>query len=277
MADPLVPHALDVTLRHRRGALALVVQFRLRSGWTVLFGPSGSGKTTILRSLAGLLRADHAVITGPAHPALSLHPPAAPVVLEDTARGIFLPPHRRAMPLVPQRPALFPHRTVRDNLSFALPRTGGRAPADPRHPLPRHSLPQELHKLLGIDGLLDRYPHQLSGGEAQRVSIARALAAPSPRLLLLDEPLSGLDPGLRASLVELLLAWQQRQQVPILSVTHDVAEAFQLGAEVIQLHQGRVAAQGPVEQVLAGERSRLLRQLGAHDIPVGSAEPFLAG
>jgi ABC-type sulfate/molybdate transport systems ATPase subunit len=104
-------------------------------------------------------------------------------------------------------------------------------------------------------------PAQLSGGEAQRVNLARAVAA-RPRLLLLDEPFTGLDLALRSGLIEHLLGWQQQTGVPILSVTHDVAEVFQLGAEVIQLRDGRVAAQGPVAEVLATDRERLLAELG---------------
>jgi molybdate transport system ATP-binding protein len=125
-----------------------------------------------------------------------------------------------------------------------------------------------------LSALADRSPRELSGGEAQRVNLARACAS-GGRLVMLDEPLTGLDLDLRDDILAKIR--QRHQTTPILSVTHDVAEAFQLGAEVIRLHDGKVVAQGPVEEVLAEERLRLLRQLGAETMPLPSTEPFLGG
>src|SRR5207253_9824447 len=105
-----------------------------------------------------------------------------------------------------------------------------------------------------LDALLEKRPALLSGGEAQRVSLARALMVPNARLLLLDEPFTGLDLPLRDALIAALLGWQRTTGTPILSVTHDVAEAFQLNAEVLRLDTGRIVAQGHVTQVLAAER-----------------------
>jgi molybdate transport system ATP-binding protein len=223
------PH-LSALIRHRIGTLELDLQFELTRPWTVLFGASGSGKSTILRAIAGLLT-----------PALGRIALGSTTVL-DTEAGVNVPPHLRGTPVAPQSPSLFPHLTVRQNLEYS-------GVYDP-----------PLSAVFGIDALLGKMPAQLSGGEAQRVNLARAVAA-RPRLLLLDEPFTGLDLALRSGLIEHLHGWQQQTRVPILSVTHDVAEVFQLGAEVIQLREGRVAAQGPVAEVLATDRERLLAEL----------------
>jgi molybdate transport system ATP-binding protein len=222
---------LGVRLRHGIGTLALDVEFELTRPWTVLFGASGSGKSTILRVIAGLIKPEFGQVR------------LGSTTLLDTEAGVSVAPHLRGMPVAPQSPSLFPHLTVRQNLEF-----GG-------------SFDPQLAAVFSIDGVLGKMPAQLSGGEAQRVNLARAVAA-RPRLLLLDEPFTGLDLALRSGLIEHLLGWQQQTGVPILSVTHDVAEVFQLGAEVIQLREGRVAAQGPVAEVLATDRERLLAELG---------------
>ena len=134
-----------------------------------------------------------------------------------------------------------------------------------------YASPDIRHREDGATGLLndfdladkeDNLPAQLSGGEAQRLNLARALAAPRSRMLLLDEPFSGMDGARRERILPYIRNKAARDSVPVLSVTHDVAEAFQLGAEVIKLAEGRVVEQGPVEVVLAQERARLLVQLG---------------
>lgn len=225
------PTHLSVTVRHRIGTLALDVQFAVTQPWTVLFGPSASGKSTILRMIAGLLAPEFGRIV------------LGPMTLLDTAARVNVAAHLRGTPIAPQSPNLFPHLTVRDNLEYGA------------------EYQQELAAAFGIDGLLNKTPAELSGGEAQRVNLARAVAA-RPRLLLLDEPFTGLDLALRSGLIDHMLDWQRQTGVPILSVTHDVAEVFQLGAEVIRLCDGRVAAQGPVAGVLGGDRERLLKELG---------------
>ena len=226
---------LTVALRHRIGSLHLDMQFELARPWTILFGPSGSGKTTILRAIAGLVT--------PESGRIAVRQASMTTVLLDTAAHVDLPPHLRHTPLAPQSPSLFPHLTVQQNLEY-----GG-------------ALDPTTNRVFGIGDLLSNRPAELSGGEAQRVSLARAAAAANPRLLLLDEPFTGLDLPLRSELVSHLLEWQRRSRVPILSVTHDVAEAFQLGAQVIRLAEGRILAQGPALEVLRGERERLLDQL----------------
>jgi molybdate transport system ATP-binding protein len=231
---PNQPYA-NIALRHRIGALALDVEFELSQPWTILFGPSGSGKTTILNAIAGLLK--------PGFGRIRIGRGAEEKTLLDTSRGLWVSTHLRGTPLASQTPALFPHLTVEQNLAYAA--SSGAIDAE----------------LFGIEGLLSRFPAQLSGGEAQRVNLARAAHCPASRLLMLDEPFTGLESSLREALADRLLAWQQRTGVPVVSVTHDVAEAFRLNAEVIHLDRGKTIAQGPATEVLEGERRRLLTQL----------------
>jgi len=234
---PATEPFLTLSISHRIGRLHLEVKFELRHRWTILFGPSGSGKTTILRTLSGL--------TAPKSGRIVAQDAGERTLLLDTAQAVNIPAHLRRTPLAPQAPNLFPNLTVRENLEF-----GNGAHPDPG-----------MLETFELTQLLNQLPRQLSGGEAQRVNLARAAAYANPRLLLLDEPFTGLDLPLRSSLVDHMLAWQQRTGVPILSVTHDVAEAFHIGAEVIRLADGRVAAQGTAAEVLSEERERLFRQL----------------
>jgi molybdate transport system ATP-binding protein len=235
LPEPAPPH-LAVQLRHRIGALQIDIAFELTQPWTILFGPSGSGKTTILRAIAGLLRPDSARITTDHR-----------FILVDTETGVFLHPHKRLIPLAPQQPSLFPHMTVRENLNYGAGR----------------SVDANLLSTFRVAHIADKRPADISGGEAQRATLARAIAARNCRLLLLDEPFTGLDLNLRDDLIAKLLAWQKKNRTPILSVTHDIAEAFQLNAKVIKLSEGRIVAQGPAAQVLAEERARLLAQLNS--------------
>jgi molybdate transport system ATP-binding protein len=244
----LAPASLSVRIRHRIGALEVDVDFKLDRPWTILFGPSGSGKTTILRAIAGLLEPDEGriVLTEASGTALKTS-----LTLVDTHAGIFMPPHQRRIRMAAQQPNLFPHRTALGNLMYASP--------DIRH---REDGATGLLNDFDLADKEDNLPAQLSGGEAQRLNLARALAAPHSRMLLLDEPFSGMDGTRRERILPYIRNKAARDSVPVLSVTHDVAEAFQLGAEVIKLAEGRVVEQGPVEVVLAQERARLLVQLG---------------
>jgi molybdate transport system ATP-binding protein len=246
---------LSVQLRHNVGKLQIDVKFELTQPWTILFGPSGSGKTTILRAITGLFQPDFAHIVD--HPeSVSSNQPGIDLI--DTTNGLCLPPHKRGMVLASQKPSLFPHRTVLQNIRFGL--HGARDVAEQKHLDERN---ETVPRLFRIEHLLHQRPDELSGGETQRVHLARATMARRIHVLLLDEPFTGLDRELRDELITDLVAWQERSRVPILSVTHDVTEAFQLGAEVIKIAEGRIVRQGPVAEVLAGERERLLQQLNA--------------
>ncbi len=241
------PH-LTVALQHGFGATGepLNVSFSLTQPWTVLFGPSGSGKTTILRAIAGLLQA-------PALARIKLQQ----TTLDDSATRIHLSPHLRNIGLVAQQASLFPHLNVLDNVRYGMRDSNS-------NNIPGISHKEQILKVLlntfQIENIARRIPSQLSGGERQRVALARALAS-QPRLLLLDEPFTGLDLALKETLLGDLHAWLARTQTPVLSVTHDVAEVFLTGAEVIALQDGQIAAQGPAEAVLAAQRTQVLRQL----------------
>ena len=244
----IAPH-LSFQIKHRLGALQLDVAFKLTQPWTVLFGPSGSGKTTVLRAIAGFVHPDGGRISSCFH--------GRDIVMTDTAKRIFIQPHRRSVRVAGQGAALFPHLTVRQNIAFgAQPQTDGTTANE----IVERSLASfQLH------GLAEKFPSMLSGGERQRAVIARAATAAfcmgSGSLLLLDEPFTGQDVALRDELIEELRGWLAPMKTPVLSVTHDVGEAFQLGAEVIKIADGRVLEQGPVTEVLGGERERLLEQL----------------
>lgn len=238
------PH-LSVRMRHRIGALDIDVDFELTKPWTILFGPSGSGKTTILRAIAGLLRPDYARIVSTRE--------GQRLTLVDTEAGVWMPTYSRGIPLAPQMASLFPQFTVLENMKYGVDNVGELDGGD--------ELVAKLAGLFNISRILEKWPDELSGGEARRVSLARATMVRGSRLRLLDEPFTGLDLSLRDSLLGDLLAWQDSDRTPVLSVTHDVAEAFLLDAEVIKLAEGRVVQQGPVATVLAEERARLLEQL----------------
>ncbi len=243
------PH-LEVHLRHRVGALDLAIDLELTQPWTILFGPSGSGKTTILRTIAGLIRPDEGRVV------LRRADKAESQTATDTAGKIFVPPHLRWVRWSAQTPALFPNLTVSQNLQFGL---GTLADADNAAP---NTLEEALERFR-LTPLSQAYPASLSGGERQRVAVARAALAADGRLLMLDEPFSGLDARLRDALLDDLRRFLRLTGTPVISVTHDLGEAFQLADEVIQIAEGRVIARGTAEVVLAAERTRLLAQLGA--------------
>jgi molybdate transport system ATP-binding protein len=240
---------LEVQFRHRVGSLELDVAFMLREPWTVLFGPSGSGKTTVLRVIAGFVRPDTGRIVS--------HSLATDLVITDTAGGVFLKPHERMVRTAGQGAALFPHLTVQQNIVFGA--------QDETKSLNAAAITDEAITRFRLQELTEKLPSMLSGGERQRVAIARAataaVSAGSGCILLLDEPFTGQDVPLRDELIEELRGWLVPMRTPMLSVTHDVGEAFQLGAEVVKIADGRVVQQGPVGEVLAAERERLLEQL----------------
>jgi molybdate transport system ATP-binding protein len=249
LSDSPSANLLTVQIEHWAGVLALNLRFSLSQSWTVLFGPSGSGKTTILRAIAGFVRPDSGRIASETQ------------TLFDSAAKVFVPAYQRPVRSAGQGTRLFPHMTVRWNLVYG---NGWNSKPDDAM-----GIVEELLDSFGLKEFADRMPAQLSGGEQQRALVARAVVAAitfesaQKPLLLLDEPFSGLDNVTRDELVVALRAWLTRWKIPVLSVTHDLGEAFQLDAEVIKIAEGRVVQQGPVAEVLAGERERLLEQLNS--------------
>jgi ABC-type sulfate/molybdate transport systems ATPase subunit len=232
---------LEFSLDSRRGSFHLHVECTFASDWTVIFGPSGAGKSTLLRLLAGL--------DLPHHGRVALDGRA----LTETAIGLRIPPGRRQTSLVSQQPALFPHLTAAANVAYGL-RSLDR-PACARRV-------DEMLDLVGATDLATRRPHDLSGGQAQRIALARALA-PAPRLLLLDEPFSALDGVASDALLVRLQHWLRESKVQTVVATHDATDALATSAEVLLLRGGRLAALGPASDVLAPERERLLSRLQA--------------
>ena len=240
-------HRLAVNLH--LGALDLLVDLPLHSHWTLLFGPSGSGKSTLLRAACGLL----------SHKGVRFsrrEPPGYDVPLLTRAHATA--PHQLGLGYAPQQGALFPHMTVEANIAFPHTARSERMP------------PGELSNLLAlfeIEHLRARTPQLLSGGERQRVNLARAFAVPDARLLLLDEPFTGLGRDLRDRLLERVRASTQQRKLPVLSVSHDVEEALLLDADVAVLEAGKVVRRGPAAQALAAERETLLRSLTQDRLP----------
>jgi molybdate transport system ATP-binding protein len=226
-------------------AFALDVEFEAASGVTVLFGPSGSGKTLTLDLIAGFLRADEGRIL------------LDDQILFDGASGVNLVPQERNCGYVFQNYALFPHMTLRENLAFG---------AERRPRLERHRLVNEMLEKFRLTDAAGRRPHQVSGGQRQRCSIARALIG-GPRLLLLDEPAQGLDALLRAELYETLRQVRKQFATPVLLVTHDLDECFELGDEMLILREGQIVQRGTPSSVLDQPVNlEVARQLGRFNL-----------
>jgi molybdate transport system ATP-binding protein len=219
---------LEVDIEHRLGAFELDIHFRSGRGLTALFGRSGSGKTSVVNAIAGLIYPQRGRIAVDGS------------VLTDTERRIRAPAHRRRVGYVFQEGRLFPHLTVRQNLLFGRWFTPGSA---------RVARLDDVVDLLGIGSLLDRQPGRLSGGEKQRVAIGRALLA-SPRLLLMDEPLASLDARRKDEILPYIERLRDQASVPIVYVSHAVAEVTRLASTVVLISEGRVRAVGPVQEVM---------------------------
>ena len=208
---------LQVSIQKQLEAFALQVSCVLAShGITVLWGASGSGKTTLLQCLAGLLRPDAGRIA------------CREAVWFDAERGVCLAPERRRLGYVFQDVRLFPHLSVRSNMLFGRRFRG-----------PSGVSFEDVVALLGLGRLLHRTPSDLSGGEKQRVAVGRALLA-CPELLLMDEPLTGLDRGKREEIMAYVKAIPERFGVPVLYVTHSDAERRFLADRVLNLEDGKL-------------------------------------
>jgi molybdate transport system ATP-binding protein len=207
---------------------SLDLEFQAAAGVTVLFGPSGSGKTLTLEAIAGFARPDEGRIL------------LDDEILFDGASGVHLPPQARNCGYVFQNYALFPNMTLRQNLEFA---------AERRPRLERHRRVNEMLDRFRLGEAAGRRPHEVSGGQLQRCSIARALIG-APRVLLLDEPAQGLDAPLRAEFYETLRQVRQDFKTPMLLVTHDLDECFELGEEMLILRGGRIVQSGTPAAIL---------------------------
>jgi molybdate transport system ATP-binding protein len=205
----------------------LDVDFTLNPELVVLFGPSGAGKSLLLRTLAGLLAPDEGCIE------------IDQSVVFDSQSHINTPPQSRRIGYMPQQYALFPHLTVAENINYGL-----FAWADAE----RQDRLDELVEIMRLEHVINRHPDEISGGEQQRTALARALA-PRPAILLMDEPFAALDEVLREHLRQELLRIQRRFQVPVLLVTHNLAEAYTLADRVIIFQQGRITQEGSRDDV----------------------------
>lgn len=236
MAEPPALSLRDASKRYENAARPALRQVSLevaRGELLALLGESGSGKTTLLRLIAGF----EDLTSGD----VSIH--GVPVT--------GLPPERRGVTMVFQEALLFPHLTVRENIGFGL---AGQGAGTTRHRV------DELVALVGIPGLEDRYPHEISGGQAQRTALARALA-PRPALLLLDEPFNNLDAVLRQRLIEEVRAAVLETGTTTILVTHDRGEALAFANRLAVIRDGEIAQVGGPEELYERPRSAYVAHL----------------
>lgn len=242
-AEPAAPMLECAGLTKRFGDTLAVdnLSLTLAAGQvTALLGPSGCGKSTALRLIAGFCAPDAGRVAIAGRPVYQ--------------GGRSVPPEKRQVGMVFQEGALFPHLTVAQNIAYGLPRRSDRRPRV-----------AEALDLTGLTGLDRRLPHQLSGGQQQRVALARALA-PRPQLLLLDEPFSSLDAGLREQVRREVMTILREQGITAILVTHDQEEAMYVGDRVMVMSQGRVEQQGYPEEVFHRPVSRFVAEfMGAAD------------
>jgi ABC-type sulfate/molybdate transport systems ATPase subunit len=231
--------ALEVQIEKKLPGFALQVEFTAGNSPLSILGPSGAGKTMLLRCVAGIARPDRGRIALDGR------------VFFDSERGIQIPARQRGLGLLFQHYALFPHRTVAENIAFGL---------QPLQSAERAARIKNLVHRTHVSGLEQRFPHELSGGEQQRVALARALAV-EPKALLLDEPLSALDTHLRSQMEALLQETFASYQRPTLLVTHNIEEAYRLGEQMLVLSRGRVAAWGNREEIFRHPPTKEVAQL----------------
>ncbi len=231
-----------------KSSFQLKISEEFSPGFTVLFGPSGAGKSTLLDCVAGLLKPDKGIIKF-----------GEEVFFE--AEGRFsLPPQKRGIGYVFQALALFPHLSVENNVAYGL----SGVPAAERTARMRTIL-----DIFHAQRLLSRKPGELSGGEKQRVALARSVIT-NPQVLLLDEPLTGLDAGSRQSILEDLRSWNEEHRIPILYVTHNREEVDAIGDRVVAMVDGRVRARGIPQEVLDAPRAvELAQAAGFENLLVG--------
>ena len=215
----------DVTLHISRGEILTVL------------GPSGCGKTTLLRLIAGLERPDEGrvLIDG----------------IEVSSPNKMVPPFKRKLSMIFQDLALWPHMTVKGNIKFVMEKN-----------LTKDILREEIHKILekvNLIGFNNRYPHQLSGGEKQRLAIARALAS-RPAYLLMDEPFSNLDLLLKEELQNVVIKLKKDSQIGIIYVTHNIDEALILADRIAIMNKGRIEQMGTKDELLSNPKNEFVKQ-----------------
>ncbi|GMQ80468.1 MAG: molybdenum ABC transporter ATP-binding protein [Planctomycetia bacterium] len=233
---------LLVECKHRYASgFELDVHFQTGDGITALFGPSGSGKSTTLLLVAGLLRPQSGRIRLGEH------------LLMDTATGTFVPPERRQIGFVFQDHLLFPHLSVRNNLRYGARRRPAR-PTDFGH----------VVEILELESLLDRYPQTLSGGQRQRAALGRAILR-GPRLLLMDEPLTALDQGLKERILTYLERIVAEYRIPTVFVSHDQADVRRVADHVVVLEAGHTVDAGPTRATLD---EAVTRKMQSHPGPI---------
>ena len=248
------PAPLSVRVRMERHAgtpatFVLDLTIDIRPGITILFGPSGAGKSTLLDCIAGLLRPD------------SGHIACGEDVFFDSERNIDLSPRSRRVAYLFQSPALFPHMTVEQNLAYGLSHLDSAG---------QRTRITEALDAFRVANLRHRKPREISGGEAQRVALARSLVT-QPRVLLLDEPLTGLDAALKDAIIDDLRSWNAAHKIPVLYVTHNREELEALGDHVIAIDHGRLEQVGRPREVLdAPRRKKLAEAAGFENVLTGT-------
>ena len=237
--------------RRNAGAPSFVldVAVDVSSGITILFGPSGAGKSTLLDCIAGVVRPDTGRIV------------AGGDVLFDSSSAIRVPAQKRRIAYVFQTLALFPHLTVEENVAYGLSDLQDEA---------RRARVAEILEAFRVEKLQKKKPGEISGGEKQRIALARSLVT-EPRVLLLDEPLTGLDAELKSAIVDDLRSWNAARRIPILYVTHSREEVDALGERVIAMENGRVVSSGaPMDVLDAPRRKRLAQAAGFENLLSGT-------
>jgi molybdate transport system ATP-binding protein len=239
-SQPNASAVLEVRLRHRTSKdFSIDVEFDAPASFTMLLGPSGGGKTTVLNCIAGLARPDSGRIA------------VGSRLFFDSEAHVDLPVAERRIGYVFQNLALFPHLTVEQNIQYGIIKL-----TDDE----RRARMMALVDSFRITHLLGIKPNQISGGERQRVALARSLVT-DPVVLLLDEPLSALDLSTKATILDDLREWNQSHRIPIVYVTHSPEEAFALGEHVVVVEAGCVIAKGSPQDVLRAPRQETIAQI----------------
>jgi molybdate transport system ATP-binding protein len=231
------------TFQSAECAFSLDVAFSAEPGFNILFGPSGAGKTTLLDCVSGLATPDAGRIAVDGR------------VLFDRAAGVDIPVSKRGVGYVLQDLALFPHLTVERNTEYGVGH------------LPRAERAQRAAAMLQefrIDHLREQRPTKISGGERQRVALARSLVT-DPCVLLLDEPLAALDAATKSKILDDLRQWNQAHRIPILYVTHSREEVMALGESVLVMEEGRIIAQGTPHEVMRAPVQETIAQLAGFE------------